>query len=66
MAGRRLGHTFTKHGAANTDHLLQEAAGSGRPVGQWLDDAAAEDFIASHLDQLKNGPRTFDLPQGLV
>jgi len=65
MAGRRLGHTFTKHGAENTAHLLKEAAGSGKPVGQWLDNAAAERFIAEHLDQLKNGARTFDLPEGL-
>jgi hypothetical protein len=65
MAGRRLGHTFTKHGAENTSALLKEAAGSGRPVGQWLDNAAAERFIAEHLGELKNGARTFDLPAGM-
>jgi RHS repeat-associated protein len=65
MAGRRLGHTFTKHGADNTAQLLKEAAGSGKPVGQWLDNAKAEQFIADRLGQLKNGARTFDLPQGL-
>jgi hypothetical protein len=65
MAGRRLGHTFTKHGAENTAQLLKEAAGSGKAVGQWLDNAAAEKFIAQHVDELKNGARTFDLPEGL-
>jgi hypothetical protein len=65
MAGRRLGHTFTKHGAENTAQLLKEAAGSGKPVGQWLDNARAEQFIADRLGQLKDGARTFDLPKGL-
>jgi hypothetical protein len=65
MAGRRLGHTFTKHGAENTAQLLKEAAGSGKPVGQWLNNAKAEQFIADRLGQLKNGARTFDLPEGL-
>lgn len=37
----------------------------GREVGQWLDDAAAEQLIADHLGQLKNGARTFDLPKGM-
>ncbi len=65
MAGRRVGHTFTKHGAQNTEQLLKQAAGSGRPVGQWLDNAAAERFIAERVGQLRNGARTFDLPKGL-
>jgi hypothetical protein len=65
MAGRRVGHTFSKHGAQNTDQLLKEAAGSGREVGQWLDNQAAQEFISQHLDQLKNGAQTFDLPPGL-
>jgi RHS repeat-associated protein len=65
MAGRKLGHTFTKHGMENTNQLLKEAEATGKPVGQWLDDAAAEEFIASHIDELKNGAKTFDLPEGL-
>jgi len=65
MAGRRLGHTFTKHGAGNTEQLLREAAGSGRPVGQFLDDAAAERFIADHIAELGQGARTFPAPEGL-
>jgi len=65
MAGKRIGHTFTKHGVDNTERLLKEAAGSGRSVGQWLDDGAAEQFIADHLSELTQGARTFDLPEGL-
>lgn len=65
MAGKRLGRTFTKHGSANTDQLLMQARGSGMPQGQWLDDAAAEHFIADRLGQLKNGAQTFDLPAGM-
>ncbi|WP_437622691.1 RHS repeat-associated core domain-containing protein [Sorangium sp. So ce1151] len=65
MAGRRLGHTFTKHGAQNTEQLLKQAAGSGKPVGQWLDNAAAEQFIADRVGQLGNGAKTFELPAGL-
>ena len=65
MDGRRVGHTFTKHGSGNTQQLLKEAAGSGKPVGQWLDDAAAEQFIAERIGQLSQGARTFDLPPGL-
>lgn len=65
MAGRKVGHTFSQHGAPRTDQLLAEAAGSGRPVVQWLDDAAAEELIAARLPQLKSGARTFDLPEGL-
>jgi hypothetical protein len=33
--------------------------------GQWLDDVAAEKFIAQRLDQLKNGAKTFKLPSGM-
>lgn len=42
-----------------------EAKNSGRPVGQWLDDTAAEQFIASKLAELTQGTKTFDLPPGL-
>ena len=65
MAGRKLGHTFTKHGSQNTEQLLKQAAGSGKPVGQWLDNTAAEKFIADRVGQLGQGARTFDLPTGL-
>jgi hypothetical protein len=41
-----------------------QAVNSGRVQGQWLDDVAGEAFIASHLDELANGAKTFDLPQG--
>lgn len=65
MRGKRVGHTITKHGSHNTDELTKEATNSGRPVGQWLDDAAAEQFIASKLPELTHGAKTFDLPPGL-
>jgi RHS repeat-associated protein len=65
MAGRRIGHTFTKHGSHNTAELIKYAKGSGQPVGQWIDDVAAEKFIAEHLDDLSQGAKTFDLPEGI-
>jgi RHS repeat-associated protein len=65
MAGKRLGHTFSRHGSSNTDELLQRAAGSGQPQGQWLDEAAAERLIADHLDDLRHGAITIDLPPGV-
>jgi hypothetical protein len=65
LAGKRVGHTFSKHGSSSTEQLLKEAKGSGRPVGQWLDDVAAEEFIAERLPQLKAGAKSFDLPEGL-
>lgn len=65
LRGKRIGHTFTKHGSHNTTELTMEAANSGRPAGQWLDDAAAERFIASKLPELSSGAKTFDLPPGL-
>ena len=42
-----------------------EAANSGRAVGQWLDDVAAEQFIADKLPELSQGAKSFDLPHGL-
>jgi hypothetical protein len=65
LKGKRVGHTFTKHGSHNTHELTQEAKNTGRPVGQWLDDAAAEQFIAGKLPELAQGTKTFDLPPGL-
>ena len=65
MQGKRVGHTFTKHGSHNTHELTMEATNSGRPVGQWLDDVAAEKFIADKLPELTQGAKTFDLPSGL-
>ena len=65
MKGTRVGHTFTKHGSHNTRELLLEAANTGRSIGQWLDDPAAERFIASCLLGLSQGSQTFDLPPDL-
>ncbi|MGH2667499.1 pre-toxin TG domain-containing protein, partial [Flavobacterium sp.] len=65
MVGKKVGHTFSKHGSNNTFELVQQAKGSNSPQGQWLNDAAAEEFISSHLADLKNGAENFDLPEGL-
>ena len=65
MQGKRVGHTFTKHGSHNTYELTLEATNSGRPIGQWLDDVAAELFIADKLPELVQGAKSFDLPHGL-
>ena len=37
----------------------------GKPLGQWLDDVAAEDFISKHLSQLNNGTRDIPIPENL-
>ena len=42
-----------------------QAKYSGVALGQFLDDAAAEEFIASHLPGLTQGPRNFDSPSCL-
>ncbi|WP_422350083.1 DUF6443 domain-containing protein [Flagellimonas sp.] len=65
MKGKTIKHTFTKHGSQNTDQLIKQAKGSGNPQGQWLDNVAAEDFIARNLDKTKNGSVTIEIPEGL-
>ena len=65
MQGKCIGHTFTKHGSHNTGELTSEAANSGRPIGQWLEDAAAEAFIASKLPELTRGASSLELPPGI-
>ena len=55
VRGIHLGHTFSKHGSHNTRELMLEAANPARPIGQWLDDEAAERFIASKLPELAQG-----------
>jgi RHS repeat-associated protein len=65
LVGKRYGHTWDKHGSHNTHELLMQAKLSGDPQGQWLKDAAVEEFIAERLHLLKNGAKTFELPPGL-
>ena len=65
MKGKRIGHTFETHGSHNTEFLLTRDEGSGIAQGQWLDDVAAERFIADHLDELAGGAKTIDLHEGL-
>lgn len=60
MYGKRIGHTFAKHGSHNTKGLVYEAANSPIPQGQWLNDEAAEEFIARHLHQTITG--VVDIP----
>ena len=55
MYGKRIGHTFTKHGSHNTKGLVYQSANSPIPQGQWLNDEAAEEFIARHLHQTITG-----------
>jgi hypothetical protein len=62
MIGKKIGHTFSKHGSHNTKQLLYQSVNGTVPNGQWLDDVAAEDFIARHLDQLGQGTRDIPLP----
>ena len=65
MSRKRIGHTFSKHGSHNTKQLLMQAKNSGLMQGQWVDDVAAESFIARNLDKTKNGAVTLELPKGL-
>ncbi len=67
MQGKKINHTFTKHGSHNTNELYYEAINSrgGVPQGQWLDDVAAEKLIADNLSLLKNGSVDVPIPQGL-
>lgn len=62
MLGKRIGHTFKKHGSHNTLDLLNLAKRSPIPQGQWLNDFEAENFIFRHLDQLNNGARDIPIP----
>jgi RHS repeat-associated protein len=65
MQGKRLGHTFTKHGIGNTYELMMQAENSGMAQGQWLNNSSAENFIARNLDKLGNGAVTIPIPRGL-
>lgn len=65
LVGRRVGHTFVKHGSHNTHELQLQARGSGRPQGQWIDDVRAEQLIGDNLGKLKNGSITVEIPEGI-
>jgi uncharacterized protein RhaS with RHS repeats len=65
MKGKRVGHTFDKHGSHNTHQLQMQAKNSGLAQGQWVDDAAAEKLIADNLDKLKQGTATIEIPLGV-
>ncbi len=61
----RIKHTFDKHGSHKTHQLQMEAKNKGHSLGQWIDNSAAEDFIAKNLNKTKNGTITVELPEGL-
>lgn len=65
MDGKRLGHTFTKHGAENTTQLELQATNSGIAQGQWIDNVAAEQIIFDNLNNLKNGAINVEIPNGV-
>ena len=65
MVGKKIGHSFTKHGSHNTKTLTYQAVNGNTPIGQWLDDIAAEDFIARHLSQLGQGARDIPIPNSV-
>jgi len=54
------GHTFSEHGQKmKPGQLIDRARSKGHQVGQYLDDNAAADFIASVA---KKGPGVHDVP----
>ena len=65
MKGKKLGHTFSKHGSQNTKQLTKQAEGSGSPQGQWIDNGAAEKIISDNLNNLSNGAITVPIPKGV-
>ncbi len=62
MIGKRIGHTFSKHGLHNTEQLKSFARNGDVSIGQWLNEIEAEKFIARHLNQLSNGVRDIPIP----
>ena len=60
----KFGHTFTTHGQETTEFLTKRAAGSGKAMGQFLDDQAAARLIQENLGNLKNGAISVPLPSG--
>lgn len=58
----KFGHTFTVHGQNSTDFLTKRAAGSGLPMGQFLDDQTAARLIFDNLNNLKNGAISVPIP----
>ena len=63
---KTFGHTFNTHGAGpkNLRSLTDRARGTGEAQGQWLDNAAAADFLSNaHVSGA--GPYSVRLPEGL-
>ncbi|ROQ28725.1 hypothetical protein [Gallaecimonas pentaromativorans] len=64
LSKSKFGHTFTSHGEDATEFLMKRAAGSGKPMGQFLDNQAAAKLIQDNLVKLKNGPMSVPSPKG--
>ncbi|HGG64346.1 MAG TPA: hypothetical protein ENK34_07185 [Rhodobacteraceae bacterium] len=64
ISKRKFNHIFTNHGQDATNFILHRAAGSGKPMGQFLDDQAAARFIIANLDKLHNGAKKLPIPDG--
>ncbi|WP_306353313.1 hypothetical protein [Flavobacterium sp. '19STA2R22 D10 B1'] len=65
MNSKRVGHTFTKRRAENTNQLQLQAENSGQAQGQWMNNSAAEQLIFDNLDNLKNGAINIEIPKGV-
>ncbi len=65
LQGKKVGHTFSKHGRHNTKQLTLEAVNGKKQVGQFLDEAAAEKIIGDNLGNLKNGAINVPIPAGV-
>jgi hypothetical protein len=59
----RFGHAFTTHGQDATEFLTKRAAGSGKPIGQFLDNQAAAKLIEENLGKLHNGAISVPIPK---
>ena len=60
---KQYGHGIDKHGAQNTEQLTIAAARSGKPKGQWLDNAEAAKFIDANAPA--SGQVLVPIPPGL-
>lgn len=59
----KFGHTFETHGQDATEFLTRRAAGSGMPMGQFLDDQAAARLIQDNLGNLNSGAISVPVPK---
>jgi hypothetical protein len=62
-----FGHSFARHGDGpkSLRGLTGRAARTRQAQGQWLDNAAAADFLRGQYDPANMEPRIVDIPDGL-